>query len=225
MLYVPVVIIAVVIVGYAVWRDRQAVAVLRRIARERNLRFSRHDVLTVHRRFRESVLMRLGHAGRVWNTIWGNHRHGMWLAATCDCDVGSGGRRVAKRRVIAGIEAPSGIEAVSLPTEGDDERRDLLRTPLLVFGFERAAEAPGGNARRLYTRGGMRGAAAALSAFGRAVAAYPPEWAWEITERWVLVAAEASPAAIDRLLDAVAAVADALDERGCLTSSVGSRSG
>lgn len=175
--------------------------------------------------------MRVGHSRRAWNTFFGMHEQGVWVAFFDCCDVGFGGDRVGIRRCIAAMEMPTGVEAVCVPVEAVSRGPNLLQTAIDYLSFVPVSSGAGlgrdaspvaaeGSGRKLRTHQlYVRRPSAANSPLVRqlmeTIAGYSADCVWELGENVVLVGrevprAEPTCSVVAVLLDAVAAVAGEL---------------
>ncbi|MBN1491236.1 MAG: hypothetical protein JXA69_15090 [Phycisphaerae bacterium] len=207
MLYVPLTVAVVGLLAYW-WRcDRDRVAWFQRCAQERNLRFSRHDLLDVPWRYGHCALLRIGHSIRVSNMVCGSHEAGLWVGFHQDCDVGLGAGRVGLRRCVALLETPNNVEAVCVPADATFRRAMPVDVSLGSLSF-RSVTTQDEHTHALYARRHSAAQAARMGRLLEAVKGYPADWTWEVRTDVILAASLAAPREekLAMLLDAVADV-------------------
>jgi len=216
MFYIPFLLALALLGALWYWRERERLRPIRRWALQREMRFARHDLLQVHRRFHSLVLMRLGHGHRTAGCVFGLHRLGLWVGFFDQLDLGLGADRVELRRCIAAIEMPTGVELVAVPVPLARTHAGPLRTPLEYLGFEPLHDPQGAGRHVLYARRASVAHHPAARALLAAAREYPAEWIWEASED-VIMAACGLPhgpddsAALIALLEAVAAAAERVE--------------
>lgn len=234
---VPLAIAAVVLVVYGWLRCRQRAARVRQAAGRRNLQFHVSDPLDLTVRYRDCVLMRVGHAHCISYTLSGRHALGGWYAFLDAYDLGFGAHRIRSRRAVAVMELPLGLSLVWVPDAAATDESHPLRTAIdsmayaLVPAVDPGSKAPDTHAAAtpadatgaprsggadtpllgghcLWARQSADALAPRAVALAGAASTHPADWTWEAADRAILVSAPgASEELLPTLLDAVAEAA------------------